>query len=682
MPSELGRLTGLANDFELNYNFLSGVVPSELGRLTLLGTEQEDHEDNFGETHSPVPDPTPFPSFSAAPSTQKMLPTNTPAPSVTYAPSPVPTECRCLTPDLFPSWNLIVRDKVTQEMTDVAGRLQACGGLPSDEAAEEPGSEWPQTSVLDYYSVGEAMGKYLRPDSTKLAGNTGFRACGGLTYTQGAVYHGMAYLPKDASLGQGVSFREGYTTCGAGDPAEAAGGGDRRLGLDLEKGLDLAPGKEPARVWPARRRGLLGEDDEEAAAMDDVLTEDGECEEEPGECAALCLEDHEATGEAAALMASNAEYYGCASPASSYGTLTFDAVAAGPDPETGATYICVNASALLAASKVVLLVESNDFLVISVLDDTAEGSAECFGNFGLEASPSGLTLEETYTRVAWAFNGTEALCFDSVGWPGTIVAPDADVTCGYGNYNGNLYAKSLTGPCEGHWFPPRLPVCTMCGFDGWDGLDHDSDFRLRNNRFSGRIPSELGLLTALDGEFGLDNNGFTGEIPSELGTLESLTRFGLSVNPGLCNKIPKEVVNLEEDVEAVEITEGSPGVGKDCCIPYPDDYACWPTDDAGGLAAATVALIAVGAALLVVGGAAGAAVVRKRQNAAAVERADNEEMILPSTLSLTESGTSGFDHIAGSTGAPSQVAGFFAPGQDGLQADESLGAKLLPNENP
>ena len=62
-----------------------------------------------------------------------------------------------------------------------------------------------------------------------------------------------------------------------------------------------------------------------------------------------------------------------------------------------------------------------------------------------------MSLPETYKRTAWAFNASEALCFGSVGWAGTIVAPFADVTCGYGNYNGHLYAKSLTGPCEGHW---------------------------------------------------------------------------------------------------------------------------------------------------------------------------------------------------------------------------------------
>ena len=168
-------------------------------------------------------------------------------------------------------------------------------------------------------------------------------------------------------------------------------------------------------------------------------------------------------------------------------------------------------------------------------------------------------------------------------------------------------------------------MCTACGLEGWDPLDHDGDFRLRNNRLTGPIPSELGQLGALDGEFGLDFNSLTGPIPPELGALTDLTRVGLS-NNGLCDKVPNSVVALQDDVGDYAVLGGNDLLGLACCEVYPDQGWPCPPVAGEGLSAAAVGLIAAGGVLAVVGLAGGAAGLRKARAAAAARAADDAEM--------------------------------------------------------
>ena len=46
IPTELGMLTKLCNDFQLQGNQLTGTIPDVLGKLTNLGAESEDLEAN------------------------------------------------------------------------------------------------------------------------------------------------------------------------------------------------------------------------------------------------------------------------------------------------------------------------------------------------------------------------------------------------------------------------------------------------------------------------------------------------------------------------------------------------------------------------------------------------------------------------------------------------------------
>jgi Leucine-rich repeat (LRR) protein len=63
-----------------------------------------------------------------------------------------------------------------------------------------------------------------------------------------------------------------------------------------------------------------------------------------------------------------------------------------------------------------------------------------------------------------------------------------------------------------------------------------------NNAFTGTVPSELGLLTALT-ELQLDNNAFTGTVPSELGLLTALTYLTLD-NNAFTGTVPSELGSL------------------------------------------------------------------------------------------------------------------------------------------
>ncbi|XP_062025276.1 MDIS1-interacting receptor like kinase 2-like [Rosa rugosa] len=66
--------------------------------------------------------------------------------------------------------------------------------------------------------------------------------------------------------------------------------------------------------------------------------------------------------------------------------------------------------------------------------------------------------------------------------------------------------------------------------------------QFQNNRFSGNIPAEIGLLPKLDYLF-LYKNNFTGPIPSEIGNLQAMTSLDLSGNQ-LSGPIPMEFWSL------------------------------------------------------------------------------------------------------------------------------------------
>ena len=82
----------------------------------------------------------------------------------------------------------------------------------------------------------------------------------------------------------------------------------------------------------------------------------------------------------------------------------------------------------------------------------------------------------------------------------------------------------------------------------WDGVrfrgmpERVSELRLSLNRFSGKIPHEVGNLTSLRG-LHLGGNRLTGEIPKELGNLTNLEVLDLSPNQ-LFGEIPPELGNL------------------------------------------------------------------------------------------------------------------------------------------
>ena len=67
---------------------------------------------------------------------------------------------------------------------------------------------------------------------------------------------------------------------------------------------------------------------------------------------------------------------------------------------------------------------------------------------------------------------------------------------------------------------------------------------LSNNSLTGRLPTELGLLTDLNADgLVLDSNFFTGPLPTELGQLSRLTEMNLYSN-ALTGSVPSELCTL------------------------------------------------------------------------------------------------------------------------------------------
>ena len=88
---------------------------------------------------------------------------------------------------------------------------------------------------------------------------------------------------------------------------------------------------------------------------------------------------------------------------------------------------------------------------------------------------------------------------------------------------------------------------TDAPLDDWYGVDTNNggrviELELYSNRLTGRLPAELGNLTALE-VLDLEENQLTGLIPSELGNLTSLWLLNLGENQ-LTGRIPSELRNL------------------------------------------------------------------------------------------------------------------------------------------
>ena len=83
----------------------------------------------------------------------------------------------------------------------------------------------------------------------------------------------------------------------------------------------------------------------------------------------------------------------------------------------------------------------------------------------------------------------------------------------------------------------------------WHGVTTDTEGRvatldLTENRLSGRMPNQLGDLSAL-GELRLGNNDLSGTIPPELGSLSALTRLDLE-NNDLSGAIPSQLGGMSD----------------------------------------------------------------------------------------------------------------------------------------
>jgi len=98
-----------------------------------------------------------------------------------------------------------------------------------------------------------------------------------------------------------------------------------------------------------------------------------------------------------------------------------------------------------------------------------------------------------------------------------------------------------------NWFSTYL--CSEKSNQGWYGVACNKDdsfvssLTLRNNKLHCSIPSEVGLLTHLNGTFDLSYNNLTSQIPSQIGSLTGITRLDLSYN-SLTGSIPIEVAEL------------------------------------------------------------------------------------------------------------------------------------------
>ena len=105
--------------------------------------------------------------------------------------------------------------------------------------------------------------------------------------------------------------------------------------------------------------------------------------------------------------------------------------------------------------------------------------------------------------------------------------------------------NSTDGP---NWFQSQNWL-TEEPIGNWYGVRADTVGRvlsltLRNNRLSGPIPPEIGLLTKLEA-LNFESNALTGPIPPEFGQLEALTLLSLSNNPFTGGSLPGTLGGLK-----------------------------------------------------------------------------------------------------------------------------------------
>jgi len=547
IPTWLGLLSQISDDFEISHNSLTGTIPTELGLLTLLSDDLELSHNLLRGTI-----PSQFGCLTALSNDFELqwnLLTGT-----------IPSQLGSLTALGLETVNATDRftNKGLRTAKESLGRQSSKRRLDVDDDVladdyddddddrclyQELFPDWnllaraitmDHTDVqgrvlscnnvsVDTITIGGSTEQLWAVSPDDLNGGVGFRVCNTLSWTgSGEVFNGVAVVPDDAEVSPEVTFVGGSVSCPSDDPL---------------------------------------------------------CADEIGGCAELCHAEFSDAQDLSALLQNNSDFYNCSFP--TVGTngdgnpeiLTFglDVVA---DEETGATYLCVYNSQLIDATTINLHYDngSQSFLSINVLDAETAGP---YKNMSFEVF--GLDPKDAFRRTVWNFYDIESLTMSGLGWVGTLVAPTAHVQCADGNYNGNLYAATYSGTCEGHWFPPIVPLSLSCANDWLEDDEHDCDFRLKYNSLTGTIPTQLGRLSELDGEFGVNDNQLTGPVPTELGLLVDLTIFNLGTNQLICDDLPTEVAALKNLSDMKVFDVSGTALGSRCCDLLPEVYVC--TDD-------------------------------------------------------------------------------------------------------
>ena len=93
-----------------------------------------------------------------------------------------------------------------------------------------------------------------------------------------------------------------------------------------------------------------------------------------------------------------------------------------------------------------------------------------------------------------------------------------------------------------------------------DALTLRYDYSNDGNRFTGSLPTELGLLTNLH-YFWVPNGGLEGTIPTEIGLLTKLYGMSLANNRQMGGSVPAEVSALQNESLALLDVSGTGIVG-------------------------------------------------------------------------------------------------------------------------
>jgi choice-of-anchor A domain-containing protein len=530
IPTELGQLTLLTDDFELEHNLLTGTIPTQLGQLTGLSN---DFELQWNLLTGTIPSQLgrliclgletemTYHVSSRNDKKQKKRSQNkvTGGDDVYYTDDDYDDDDKCIYQSLFPDWNLLTGTFIQMDHTDVRGRVQSCDSV--DVNTITVGGSTKQVWADEYHS------------------GDGFRVCDELTWLgSGNVFHGVAVIPNNSNVSPDVTFN----------------GGVKIIDDDVE-------------VDDEGNNEVDDDDDKDDDFFDDI------------DCNDVCEDDYDATIDLSILLKNNSIFFNCTFPIvgnNNDGNTEILSFGQNVDKEntTGAIYLCVDNEQLMLATTINLYYDNPEdaFFVINVLNvenNTAGPYLNMsFNQYGFDS------FDKAYQRTVWNFYEAESLIMSGLGWAGTIVAPTAAVECNDGNYNGNLYALSYTGTCEGHYFPPIVPLGLDCLIEWDDYDDHDCDFRLQYNSLTGLIPTELGMFSNLDGEFSLNDNRFTGPLPSQLGLFTNIYTFNIADNQYLCDDIPTQVANLANDSSMRHYHTDGTSLGTRCCDVLPDEYSC------------------------------------------------------------------------------------------------------------